>query len=61
MAKLKKVGVLPTQHEKIGQKGGSDSQNQQEVDSHTGCPDKAGTNTCISSGCLGKRATQHTW
>ena len=35
MAELQTVGVFPTQHEEMGQKGGADSQNQQEVDSHT--------------------------
>ena len=35
MTELQKVGVLPTQHKKKEQRRGADSQNQQEVDSHT--------------------------
>ena len=38
MVELQKVGVLPTQHENMGQRGGADSQNQQKVDSHTDIP-----------------------
>ena len=35
MAELQKVVILPLQNENMGERGGADSQNQQEVGSHT--------------------------
>ena len=54
MAELQKVVVLPLQHENMGERGGADSQNQQEVNSHTDVLTRQEHKTCISSGCLEK-------